>query len=881
MITNYFSFLEYIKEALSAEQSETAAKQFLIGIYKNKEVAKKKMSVANRELKKQNITEQQWKDITKEISDIKSQIDMSIQIIEKQKKDYLTKLKVDSNFSDKTIEKYNSEISELQNEKKDKLEKIFKDSIYLNVNNINDIINSEGKLTQEELEEVEKKALEDPFYLRLKELLENSEYTYLIDYFIRLFYRDFNKFKIDLDSAHDGNNYDEVRDLLGPFTYLPTDDEIIWNTDNNYGLFGSVLNHFEELEDKLQNKVLDNFDKYKKMQDEELKKSKDLRVPGVDMLSNDIRDMRIDYYTDALLERLPIGIKDKEGNQIAPDLLSEYRELKNDDPLKIKVKNELKKLVQILMDNGIKFEAKKETLKDINGKEILDKSGKPVMVKLFPEVEKIFKMRKGTRDDPQEDKSLDGFIQRVQSRIQGLGNVGVEKLYEMIDEVNEKFGKENGAEVIFVNDKSSSKPVIIFQVKSPSANWYLHNNKKRAMIQVKDPETGKLKTEWDSGKLTPTQHCIAWPIDDNRWKSYIKDKSYKLYYVYNFGLDVTDNYFPFGLIIDENGDITSAHRKDDTGISTEVVNLLDDWGIDYEQVFQGLTSEERALRIKKKQAEKKLLEGGMTFEEFEECLEYADPNLAGGRILLNSVIDPVTGEGSLKKVKLLAQKNANFNEPSNILNVAVQEYFKHKNNERNLIVDELLKIRKENINGVLTDLGNNPVMRLQFYLKHNKNLELEYVLNKIKNNYDYYDPEGKLIGFTENIEQILYLIKNGCKINNLYFDKISKFLFPNNIVSDDFVKISKEILEKIPSKSAKTEFNVSAYDIFLKGLLWSVKTNNFNYFKMIIDISKRRLDENEDDFVDGFLEQTTKNGKSILPEKFKVYLNQKLDEWDY
>ena len=87
MITNYFSFLEYIKEALSVEQSETAAKQFLIGIYKNKEVAKKKMSVANRELKKQNITDQQWKDITKEISDIKSQIDRSIQIIEKQKKD--------------------------------------------------------------------------------------------------------------------------------------------------------------------------------------------------------------------------------------------------------------------------------------------------------------------------------------------------------------------------------------------------------------------------------------------------------------------------------------------------------------------------------------------------------------------------------------------------------------------------------------------------------------------------------------------------------------------------------------------------------------------------------------------------------------------------
>jgi len=881
MITKYFNFLEYIKEALSVEQSETAAKQFIIGIYKNKEVAKKKMSIANRELKKQNITDQQWKDITKQISDIKSQIDRFIQIIEKQKKDYLTKLKADSNFSDETIDKYNSEITELQNEKKDKLENLFKDSIYLNVNNINDIINSEGKLTQEELEEVEKKALQDPFYLRLEELLNNSDYIYLIDYFIRLFYRDFNRFKIDLDSAHENSDYQEVRDLLGPFTYLPTDDEIIWNTDDNYGLFGSVLEHFKQLEDKLQNKLLDNFDKYKKMQDEELKKQKDFRVPGADMMSNDIRDMRIDYYTDSLLERLPVGIKDKKGNQIAPDLLSEYRELKDNDTLKKKVKNELRKLVQILMDNGVKFESKKEILKDVNGEEILDKSGKPVMVKLFPEVEKVFKMRKGTRDDPQEDKSLDGFIQRVKSRIQGLGNVGVEKLYDMIDEVNEKFGKENGAEVIFVNDKASSKPIIIFQVKSPSANWYLHNNSNRAMIQVKDPETGKLKTEWDSGKLTPTQHCIAWPIGSNRWTSYIKDKSYKLYYVYNFELDITDNYFPFGLIIDENGNISSAHRKDDTGISNEVINLLEYWGVNYEEVFQGLTEEERALKIKKKQAERKLLEGGISFEEFEECLQYVDPNLAGGRILLNSVIDPFTGEGSLKKVKLLAQKNANFNEPANILNVAIQEYFKHKNKERNLIVDELLKIRKENINGILTDLGNNPIPYLKIYLKTNKNTELEYILNKIKNNYDYYDGEGKLMGFVDSIEQILYLIINDCKINNLYFDKISKFLFPNNIVGDEFIKISKEILEKIPSKSSKTEFNVSVYDIFLKALIWSLKTNNFNYFKMVIDISKKRLDENEDDFIDVFIEETSKNGKSSLPEKFKVYLNQKLDEWDY
>ena len=51
---------------------------------------------------------------------------------------------------------------------------------------------------------------------------------------------------------------------------------------------------------------------------------------------------------------------------------------------------------------------------------------------------------------------------------------------------------------------------------------------------------------------------------------------------------------------------------------------------------------------------------------------------------------------------------------------------------------------------------------------------------------------------------------------------------------------------------------------------------------MVLDISKRRLDAGEDDFIDTFLEETTdRNDKSILPQDFKSYILKKTDEWKY
>ena len=819
MITNYYNF---IFEVYSAEQSKEKADEFIVSIYKRRAEAIKKASIKRREMEigETPISNEEWIAIKADIDKLKA-------------------------------EKKQDEINAITDPK------------YLRVIQISDIINTEGKLTDDEIADITEKAKNDPFYLRLKELTKND--PEMIDYFIRLFYRDYKNFNINLDNTADNNNYQEVRNALGPFTYNKTDDEIIWNTSNNYGLFGSVLDRFKKLDKSIQDKILNNFDKYKKLQEIELKKSE--RVPGIDMMSNDVRDLQIDTYTDLLLERLPTGVKDKDGKYIAPNLLEEYRQLKNSDPLKIKIKDVLSKLVSILLNNGVSFESKREELKDRDGKVIKDKSGNPVYTKIFPQVEKQFKMRKGTQNDPQEDKSLEDFITRVKSKIQGLSNVGVDKLYELVDETNEKFGKENGAEVVFVNDKESDKPIIVIRVKSAKANWYLHNNNNRKQIKVTDEETGETRNEWNSGRLSPTGHCIAWPIGSNMWNTYMTD-SRKLYYVYNFGLDVTDNRFPFGVIVEEDGNITSAHAKDDTSISFQVKSIIEGWGLDFDTIFIGLTPEEKEIRYKKMNSSKRIQQKGISLEDFKECLEYADPNIGGGIPLLNSVEEP-----NLEKVKLLASKNADFNEPSNILRILVSRYIASKNRVYDEIVTELLKERIANIGGVTKNLGHNPIPTLKIFSNEEYRTELEYLLSK-KINFEVYDPTSTILESVSKIEDILLLLNYGVRINaSSNEEHVYEILFPKKIVDSSFINMSKQILNKIPAKKDLREYDIAVHSIFEYALYWSVKSNNFEYFKMILDISKARLDAGENDFIEEFLDKSVK-----MPDNFKNYLKSKLDD---
>ena len=55
-------------------------------------------------------------------------------------------------------------------------------------------------------------------------------------------------------------------------------------------------------------------------------------------------------------------------------------------------------------------------------------------------------------------------------------------------------------------------------------------NNNRKQIEVKDKETGETKIEYDSGRLTPTRHCIAYPIGSNMWETYLTSSDKLLTY---------------------------------------------------------------------------------------------------------------------------------------------------------------------------------------------------------------------------------------------------------------------------------------------------------------------------------------------------------------
>ena len=48
MITNYYSFLDFLFESYSVEQSKQRADEFMISIYKSKAIAEKKVNIKRR-----------------------------------------------------------------------------------------------------------------------------------------------------------------------------------------------------------------------------------------------------------------------------------------------------------------------------------------------------------------------------------------------------------------------------------------------------------------------------------------------------------------------------------------------------------------------------------------------------------------------------------------------------------------------------------------------------------------------------------------------------------------------------------------------------------------------------------------------------------------
>ena len=103
-------------------------------------------------------------------------------------------------------------------------------------------------------------------------------------------------------------------------------------------------------------------------------------------------------------------------------------------------------------------------------------------------------------------------------------------------------------------------------------------------------------------------------------------------------------------------------------------------------------------------------------------------------------------------------------------------------------------------------------------------------------------------------------------------------MFPDNSVDNNFIEKSRQILNAIPAKNALRQYDTSCPAIFEEALIWSsLEPKNFNYFKMVLDISKVRIDSGEDDFLESFSQKIKSKIFFILPQ-FKTYFNEKIDE---
>lgn len=241
---------------------------------------------------------------------------------------------------------------------------------------------------------------------------------------------------------------------------------------------------------------------------------------------------------------------------------------------------------------------------------------------------------------------------------------------EEIDDINRKFGKNQGVEILWQDEDK-----LITQVNSYEANYILNGP------GTKYPEQKR------------SDHCIAWRSSGQTyWNTYVGIEGpasgieYRLqFYIYDFTREARkSNRWTIGISLGLSKRIIDGGCQDSKNVHIneselknffrqeeipffEVLNKIDpnDKGTKYE----GMTLFEKHIAIKKKQIEtnQKIKSGNLTIEEIEEVLaEGGDINAYGGVLIRKSIND-------FERIKYLISKGASvqylFDEVDNIIKV--------------------------------------------------------------------------------------------------------------------------------------------------------------------------------------------------------------------
>jgi len=275
----------------------------------------------------------------------------------------------------------------------------------------------------------------------------------------------------------------------------------------------------------------------------------------------------------------------------------------SDDIDKLLLEKSYKKFYNELLPNQKKWideaiHQQKEKIREIGiafGEMGKDESGK-VDEKSQKSLQRVFYSKL------KDFKKLDELIDYALNYLKSLNNGQFSKFMQKIDEVNTKFGPQNGAKIVYDKDG-----YLVIEVFTYIANRELNGH---------------------------TSHCIA--RSQGYWDNYLQEYN-KQYYVYNFNLDPTDSRSVIGMTIKPNGDISAAHDKLDASVKSSFRTIMKDWGLPMD-VFGPMSKEEQEIKRKRILASRKIVETNISIEEAQEALENgADPNSRGGLPLKNAV----------------------------------------------------------------------------------------------------------------------------------------------------------------------------------------------------------------------------------------------------
>jgi len=320
-----------------------------------------------------------------------------------------------------------------------------------------------------------------------------------------------------------------------------------------------------------------------------------------------------------LVKELPMPIDRYAAIKPTPEDERPISERIQDDIEKLKLEKSYKKFYNELLPQQKKWveesnKQQKEKLRDVGvafGEMGKDDSGK-IDTELQRSLHRIFYSKL------KDFKKLDDLIDYAINYVKSVNNNQFSKFMKKIDEVNTKFGPQNGAKIVYDKDG-----YLVIEVNSYISNRELNGH---------------------------TSHCIA--RSGSYWDSYLEDFN-KQYYVYNFNLDPTDNNSVIGMTIKPNGDLKAAHAKNDSNVLSSFKSKMREWDIPFE-VFAPMSKEEVEIKKRRIEASKKIINPGLTIELAEKCLEDgADPNAKNGLPLKNAV-----KEDNKELVSLLLKRGA-------------------------------------------------------------------------------------------------------------------------------------------------------------------------------------------------------------------------------